>query len=104
MFSNKEKDAAITWNYDDEIIIGEVFKIANVIIANTLMQAWDIYLHFSEEQREKIAYVIVGIGSKTEHAGIMFSQTGVTVVKCEIDERLMNLRNTKCCVDFKNRK
>ena len=100
----RKKDAAITWNYDDEIIIGEVFKIANVIIANTLMQAWDIYLHFSEEQREKIAYVIVGIGSKTEHAGIMFSQTGVTVVKCEIDERLMNLRNTKCCVDFKNRK
>ncbi len=100
----EKKDTYIAFDYKEEIIVGEQFRVANAIVANTLMQAWNIYLHLSNEQRNDILYVIVKIGSKTEHAGIMFSQTKVTVLRCEIDGKIMNLRSTKCCIDFDKRK
>ena len=56
----RKKDAAITWNYDDEIIIGEVFKIANVIIANTLIVPFVLRYAYGSEGVFAMFFVTIG--------------------------------------------
>lgn len=98
----KRRSDVIIEKYDEEIIIGNRFDVSKTIIAVTLMQAWNIYLHLSPSKRKEITVVIVQIGTITEHAGIMFNQTGITVIRCEITQKIEQMKRANCFIDYKN--
>ena len=98
----KRRSDVVIEKYDEEIIIGNRFDVSKTIIAVTLMQAWNMYLHLSPSKRKEIAVVIVQIGIITEHAGIMFNQTGITVIRCEITQKIEQMKRANCFIDYKN--
>lgn len=90
--------------YEEVLVLGRNLEPAKVIVTRTLVQAWDVYIHLTDEQQKKVGYVIVQVGSQLEHAGIMFNETGITVIKSNRVEKLLSLKNATCCVDFKNKR
>ncbi|MFD7663875.1 hypothetical protein [Streptomyces sp. NPDC059788] len=56
------------------------------LAATTLDDAWARYLGLDRPQRERVGHVFVERGSPAEHAGVMFRQAGVAVLRARLDE------------------
>nr|CAG38712.1 putative lividomycin production protein [Streptomyces lividus] len=56
------------------------------LAATTLDDAWARYLGLDGPQRERVGHVFVERGSPAEHAGVMFRQAGVAVLRARLDE------------------
>jgi hypothetical protein len=60
--------------------------VAGFLSATTLDGAWARYLRLAETERTRIGHVVVERGSAAEHAGVMFRQAGVAVLRAPLDE------------------
>lgn len=79
-----EGKTAVCLHADEIILPGKVRKAGKYLKAPTLNDAWQKYIN-DAALREDIAAVFVRIGSRTEHAGLMFGQVGLPVVRLEIE-------------------
>ncbi|MFC9774445.1 hypothetical protein [Paenibacillus chitinolyticus] len=80
-----EKDAALCLDAKEFISQGGKPFFGKFIKAVTLNEAWNAYLQYtSKDVKEDIAAILVEFGTRTEHAGIMFNQVGIPVIRIEI--------------------
>ncbi|HEU5375265.1 MAG TPA: hypothetical protein VFV38_07490 [Ktedonobacteraceae bacterium] len=59
-------------------------RIGSFIAAESLNLAWQRYLQLPETARANVAAVFVEHGTRTEHAGIMFAQTGIPLLQIDL--------------------
>ncbi|WP_338553244.1 hypothetical protein [Paenibacillus sp. KS-LC4] len=78
----KHGAAAVLLTANEVIVHGKLPSPGKYIKAVTLNDAWNIYITYStNENKQEFTAVFVEIGSRTEHAGIMFSQIGIPVFR-----------------------
>lgn len=70
---------------NEVILHGKIPYPGKYLKSLTLNDAWNSYMNYSGlDSKEEIAAVFVEIGSRMEHAGIMFSQLGIPVFRLTI--------------------
>ncbi len=80
-----ERDSAVCVDAKEIISQGGKPFFGKFIKAVTLNEAWNAYLQYmNKENKEDIAAVLVEFGTRTEHAGIMFNQAGIPVIRTDI--------------------
>nr|BCJ78228.1 hypothetical protein [Niallia circulans] len=80
-----DKDSALCLDAKEFISQGGRPFFGKFLKAVTLNEAWNAYLQYTgKDNKEDIAAVLVEFGTRTEHAGIMFNQVGIPVIRLDI--------------------